>query len=171
MASIQPTDGTDVLIYAKEQVGTIIAKHVRQIPRKFIAYGFTGPAQPNIEYRPISYERFAQDLASCHSLICCAGNQLIGEAKYFGKKMLGIPLPNQTEQAINALYIKKEGIGDSCKLNELNEQKIRAFLDQEFVRHKPINGVDQAVRVVGKLTRENNNATYSFGQSVHEVRS
>ena len=46
--------------------------------------------------------KFAADLASSRAVVATAGHQLISEARYFGKPLLVVPMPNQHEQAINA---------------------------------------------------------------------
>ena len=81
----------------------------------------------NIEHKPTSYEEFARDLASCKAVLCTGGQQLIGEARYFGKPMLIVPIPKQHEQEINARFARQQGIGDFCPIEQLNGE-VKAFL-------------------------------------------
>jgi UDP:flavonoid glycosyltransferase YjiC (YdhE family) len=66
--------------------------------------------------KPTCNDEFIADLASCKAVISSRGQQLIGEARYFGKPPLVVRMPKQHEQEINARYTKKEGLGDYCSI-------------------------------------------------------
>ena len=87
-------------------------------------------------------------MANCKKLISTAGNQLIGESIYFSKPIFVIPQPNQTEQFLNAWYVKNELIGSYSKLKRLTASKIRKFLETEYYIPPVCNGLDQVMNML-----------------------
>lgn len=148
IAQLQPTEGDHILMYGRGELGNRMARVAATVPERFIAYGFEGPPADNIQYKQTSYEGFARDLASCRAVVSTAGQQLMGEARYFGKPLLVVPMPKQHEQEINALYAHKEGIGESCSIDELTGERIQSFLQRRFAERQPANGVDQVLELL-----------------------
>jgi uncharacterized protein (TIGR00661 family) len=145
IASTKRRDGQHVLIYARTSIGRRVAGLASGIDAPFLAYGFDGPPADNIRYRSLDYPGFADDLASCRAVICLAGQQLLAEARFFGKPVLAIPMPNQHEQEINARYVRAERLGDFCPIGSLTRDRIIRFLDQRFAPTQRPNGVDQVL--------------------------
>jgi uncharacterized protein (TIGR00661 family) len=150
VAKVRPSDGEHVLLYGRGELGRRMAEIAAGVAATFIAYGCDGPASPNIEFRPMSNEAFIADLASCRAVLCAGGQQLIGEARYFGKPMLIVPIPRQHEQEINARYAEREGIGEYCPIDELTRNQIDALLQRRFSGQRTANGVDQALKFLGR---------------------
>ena len=148
VASLHPCDGGHVLLYGRGALGRRMAQVASTVGERFVAYGFRAEAAPNIEYKPTDSRQFIADLASCKAVISSGGQQLIGEARYFGKPVLVVPMPKQHEQEINAHYAKKEGLGDYCPIARLSSERIGRFLRQRFVRCRPGNGVDQVLELL-----------------------
>jgi uncharacterized protein (TIGR00661 family) len=146
---VAPTDGDQILLYAKGIIGQRMLRIAASTPARFIAYGSSGVAADNIEYRPTSSDQFVADLASSRGVLCTAGQQLIGEARYFGKRVLVIPMPKQYEQEINARYAHIEGIGDYCSIDELTSSRIVESFETRGAPSRAANGVDQAVELLG----------------------
>jgi UDP:flavonoid glycosyltransferase YjiC (YdhE family) len=73
----------------------------------------------------------------------------MGEARYFGKPIFVVPMPNQHEQEINARYARLEGFGDWCSINELTGKRIQACIEKRPTGPRPTNGVDQALALMG----------------------
>lgn len=149
IARLKPTEGDHVLIYGRSELGRRMAEVAATVPAKFIMYGSDGPPAANVQYKQASYEQFAADLASARAVVALAGQQLMGEARYFGKPLLAVPMPNQHEQEINARYARIEGIGDYCSIRDLSRQRIVEFVDRRFSPARPANGVDQAIELLG----------------------
>jgi uncharacterized protein (TIGR00661 family) len=126
-----------------------MAEVASTLPARFVAYGFTGPAAHNIEYKRASYEDFAADLAASRAVLASAGHQLMSEARYLGKPLFVVPMPNQHEQAINARYARLEGFGDYASIQELTRERIAEFLSRRDKVTKPANGVDQTLELLG----------------------
>ena len=149
MARLRPSKGDHLLLYGRGKIGKQMARIASAVPERFIAYGCSGQPAENIDHKQISYDEFAADLASCKAVVCTGGQQLIGEARYFGKPMLVVPIPNQHEQEINARYARKERIGDYCPLGRLTAARMRNFLRQEFLEKPSTNGVDETLELLG----------------------
>jgi UDP:flavonoid glycosyltransferase YjiC (YdhE family) len=73
----------------------------------------------------------------------------MGEARYFGKRMLVVPMPNQHEQEINARYARLGGIGDYCSIADLTGDRIIKSLKQPVANGQGANGVDQVLDLLG----------------------
>ncbi|MGD9722061.1 MAG: glycosyltransferase family protein [Pirellulales bacterium] len=149
ISRIEPTPGDHVLLYARAGLGRRMAEVAAGVSACFVAYGCEGPPAANIEYKRTSDEHFARDLASCRAVICSGGQQLIGEARYFGKPLLIVPIPKQHEQEINAHYASREGIGSYCPVAELNGRRVDEFLRGQYGRRRGVNGVDQVFDLLG----------------------
>jgi uncharacterized protein (TIGR00661 family) len=149
IAQLEPTDGDHVLIYGRSEIGRRMAEVAATVPERFIAYGFEGPAAPNIQYKRASYQDFAADLASSRAVVALAGHQLMSEARYFGKPLLVVPMPNQHEQAINARYARLEGFGDYVSIDRLTPAHIQQTLRRRIAAPRPANGVAQTLDLLG----------------------
>lgn len=148
LTRLKPSDGDHLLLYAKGRLGTRMVQIASTVPERFVVYGCNGVDAPNIEYKPTTYDGFAADLASCRAVVCSAGQQLIGEARYFGKPVLAVPMPRQHEQEINARFARLEGIGDFCSIAELSRERILAFTHRRANSPRPANGVDQVLEIL-----------------------
>jgi uncharacterized protein (TIGR00661 family) len=146
---LEPAAGDHVLVYARGGLGRRIAEAAARVPERFVAYGCDGPAAANIDYKRTSNEGFVRDLATCRAVVCSGGQQLIGEARYFGKPLLVVPIPRQHEQEINARYARRERIGDYCPIDELSPGRIERLLASRFACARPANGVDQVLDLLG----------------------
>jgi uncharacterized protein (TIGR00661 family) len=149
IANLQPTNGELVLLYARGELGRRMVAIARGVPAKFVVYGSQGEAAPNLEFRRSSFDGFAADLAASRAVVCAGGQQLIGEAGYFGKPLLVIPIPRQHEQEINARYAELEGIGEFCPIGGLTPKRISVFLDRRYSIARSANGVDQILDLLG----------------------
>jgi uncharacterized protein (TIGR00661 family) len=148
-SQLSPTDGEHILLYAKGVIGKRIARITSTVPAKFIAYGCPEVPASNIECKDVNSDDFITDLASCRGVLCTAGQQLIGEAKYFGKPVLVVPIPGQHEQEINARYARIEGIGDYCPIDHLTSALITSAFYKPKHSAKPGNGVEQVIDLLG----------------------
>lgn len=148
LARLQPNTGNHVLLYGRGELGARMALIASTVDAQFIAYGCHGTAADNITYKPTSYEEFARDLASCKAVLCTGGQQLIGEARYFGKPMLIVPIPKQHEQEINARFACRQGIGEFCSIDQLSAQCVQALLQRGSGDAHRANGVDQIIELL-----------------------
>ena len=147
-ANQTPVSGDHILVYLHHSVANKVLPILKDIKEKFLVYGVTGASSDNIEFKKTSYEEFVKDLATCKAVICSAGNQLLGESKYFGKKVLAIPIPKQEEQILNSKYIELENMGVACNARKLTLKIIEDFLATDFPTQTISNGVDEVVEFI-----------------------
>jgi uncharacterized protein (TIGR00661 family) len=146
---LTPSDGGHVLLYGRGGMGRRMAQVAAAVAERFIAYGCEAGEAANVESKPTSSGQFAADLASCKAVVCTGGQQLIGEARYFGKPVLVIPIPKQHEQEINARYAEKEGIGEHCPIEQLSKERMERFLRRRYTGGGGASGVDQVLDLMG----------------------
>jgi uncharacterized protein (TIGR00661 family) len=130
-------------------MGQRLCQIASTVSAEFIAYGCDGVAAPNIRYKNTSSDAFINDLAACRGVLSTAGQQLIGEARYFGKPILVVPMPGQHEQEINARFARIEGIGNYSPINHLTSALIEQTFDRPSAVQRPGNGVDQLLDLLG----------------------
>ena len=97
----------------------------------------------NLSFHAIDEQRFVEDLASCAGLFSAAGNQLLGEALYYGKPVFAIPEEMHHEQQINAHFLRQMGAGDWVTAESLRADRLNGFLNrlEEYRRNlEPLNG-------------------------------
>lgn len=159
MEDIEPTNGDYILVYYKSSCGPKILELLSKTNEKVKIYGHSNVFMgyeicPNFEYCNIDNDNFIRDLAGCKALFCSSGNQLLGEAVYYGKNIFTVPEPKQPEQYINAFCLKQMGFGEFCYWEDLDNDKVWNFLNSLKDR-KPngINGSRQAVDVIKKVLK------------------
>ena len=107
-------------------------------------YGLgTRPAIGKLSFHAIDEHRFVADLAACAGLFSAAGNQLLGEALYYGKPVFAIPEAMHHEQQINAHFLKQMGGGDWVTAESFRADRFQQFLARldEFRGHlAPLKG-------------------------------
>jgi uncharacterized protein (TIGR00661 family) len=153
----QPNNGDYLLVYIRESVNDAFMRSLRDI-RDFEVriYGARDgylkqsvQRRSNFKFFPLSSE-FVKDLAGCNRLMTTAGNQLISEARYFGKYCLVVPEPGQYEQSINAFYVEKIGMGIKCEASNLTKNVILDFMKISHNQNSLMvpNGVNKVTEVV-----------------------
>jgi uncharacterized protein (TIGR00661 family) len=106
------SDKGHILVYQTSKSNKKLLKEMRNVSQKFIVYGFDEDRQlGNIVMKKTSEKGFLEDLASCKAVITNGGFTLISEALCLKKPILSIPIKNQFEQTLNAIYLEKLGYG------------------------------------------------------------
>lgn len=128
---VKPSQGDHLLVYFNNgsyQITPEVADTLRSLDLPMRVYGttFTGRDGP-IDFRPTSNQAFLEDLASAKAVISTAGNQLVGEATYYGKAMLVLP-EDTVEQRMNASAVERLGIGQQISWREFKPAVVRRFL-------------------------------------------
>ncbi len=111
---LRPTIKNFTLVYQNSDFDYIIDELKKLAPERFIIFS-TRPFQKtegNITFKNHEPKEFLKDLKSCKAIIATAGSSLAFEALWLKKPYFAIPVAQQVEQTINALYIKKLGFGD-----------------------------------------------------------
>jgi uncharacterized protein (TIGR00661 family) len=153
ITNLRPRDDGFTLVYYKEVVGECLLRAAECLGMRTVVYGGCEHADrwPAFEFHPHG-AGFAEALAACSILVCPAGNQLLGEAGYFGKKTLCMPQRGQYEQEINAFYMQKIGLGTALRNRSAPEREVAEFLKSRSPSPRPSAGVeDMAKRVFGML--------------------
>lgn len=118
------------LVYLSGKSYPQLIEILKKIPQKFIIYGFNkNETIDNIQFKEFSGPEFIEDLRSSSSVISTSGFSLMSESIYLKKPFLAIPLKNQFEQVLNAIYLKKMGFGEYHM--EITEGHILNFLKRQ----------------------------------------
>ncbi|MEO1230386.1 MAG: glycosyltransferase family protein, partial [Myxococcota bacterium] len=96
------------------------------VPIKMYGAGRTD-RDGNIEFRPPAGRAFLEDLATSRAVVSTAGNQLVGEALFFGRPLLVIP-EGTVEQRMNAEAVARLGVGEVTQFDTLDADVLRSFL-------------------------------------------
>ena len=120
---------------------------------RFIVYAKVSEKQVSANYtiKPLSFEGFHKDLASCEGVICNAGFELTSEALSLGKKLLVKPLNKQYEQLSNCETLKYLNLG--MIMNSLNHDAVDHWLSlHDFL--KPLNYPDVAQAIAEAISQD-----------------
>ncbi|MEM7447335.1 MAG: glycosyltransferase family protein [Myxococcota bacterium] len=149
-----PEDRGHVVAYLRRDSSASALPGLARCGRRVRVYGLAERAPIGaLSFHPIDPVRFVEDLATSTALVCTAGNQLVGEALYLGKPVLGVPERGNFEQHINAHYLAKSGSGEAVTLESLDAVSIKAFLARReqyraAIDRRFLDGTPAAVRVI-----------------------
>lgn len=158
----QASDGDYLLVYlnkGEHQFTPSVKQALMSLDCPVRVYGVhERRPEGNLIFRPPSNLPFVEDLAGCRAVFSTAGNQLVGEAIYFGKPMLVGP-ESSVEQRLNASAIERLGIGMRTKLSQVTPDIIREFLNREREYKANIHslvqdGQAEAVRMLEQFMSE-----------------
>jgi uncharacterized protein (TIGR00661 family) len=158
----EPWRGRHLLVYfssGRLHFTPKVEAALKRLDAPVVVYGKqrTG-CEGNIDYRPIANRPFVRDLASCRAVFCTAGNQLIGEAMYFGKPVLALP-EDSLEQHVNADVVAHLRIGMRTTDRKFRAPVLDEFLarEEEFaanVRRRFRDGVADALEIIQRSIEE-----------------
>ena len=152
----QSINGEHLVAYLRRKTCEAVLESMQQLGRPVHVYGLgERPPQGNVQFFRIDEQGFIADLASCHAVLCTAGNQLVGEALYLGKPVLAMPESNNFEQFINAWFLREGGAGDWVDPERITARHIRRFLAQhvdfaESIDRERMNGTPDALAVIAR---------------------
>ena len=159
---LSPTDGGFTLVYYKDVVGECLFRVAKILGLRTVVYGGCEHAQnwPQFEFHPHG-EGFPEALAACSVLVCPAGNQLLGEAAFLGKKTICIPQREQYEQAINGFYMEKIGLGKMVRNPAAPEREVGEFLRSPNPTKRLSTGVEDVANLVLAMRKARNQSSGS----------
>lgn len=144
VANRTPTRGEHLLSYVRRATTQGVLDKLAELPLPVRLYGLgERPPQGAITFCPIDEQTFVDDLASCNAVVSAAGNQLIGEALYFGKPMFVMPERHHYEQRINAEFVQQMGAGEKRILEKLTAEDLRGFLNRRETYREAIAAMDE----------------------------
>jgi uncharacterized protein (TIGR00661 family) len=119
--------GEHVLVYQTSDSYSELIPTLRSLPGRFVVYGLKrNESLGNVQLKEFSEAGFVDDLASSRAVITGGGFSLMTESIYLGKPVLSVPIKQQFEQLLNALYLEKLGYGEYVP--ELSKERIERFL-------------------------------------------
>ena len=148
------SDNGHIVAYLRRKTCNAVLATLQQLGRPVHVYGLGElPPQGNIQFYKIDEQGFIADLASCHAVVCTAGNQLVGEALYLGKPVLAMPESNNFEQFINAWFLRDSGAGDWVDPERITVRHVRRFLAQHddfahVIEPERMNGTPDALAII-----------------------
>ncbi|MFH0900756.1 MAG: MJ1255/VC2487 family glycosyltransferase [Pseudomonadota bacterium] len=121
--------GDHVLVYQTSDSYSDLIPMLRSLPFRFVVYGL-GREETigNVQLRAFSEQGFVADMASAGAVVSGGGFSLLSEAVYLGKPILSVPIKNQFEQLLNALYVEKLGYGRW--VSDLSPRIVGEFLER-----------------------------------------
>lgn len=124
----KPTKKNHILVYQTSKSYGELIKILEQFKgERFIVYGFERKQKlGNVLMKEFSEKGIINDLASAKAVILNGGFTVLGEALYFKKPVLSVPVKRQFEQTMNAVYLTKMGYGQICE--EVTPKRLREFL-------------------------------------------
>lgn len=159
---IEPREGDHVLVYLNrgaQQLTREVAHALDGvgIPMRVYGTGRTGRDR-NLQFRPAANRPFLEDLATARAVISTAGNQLVGEAAYFGKALLVLP-EDTVEQRMNAAAVERLGLGRSLSFDALSTFAIQDFLSRREIyasraRDLSHDGREEAIATIDRWLHE-----------------
>jgi uncharacterized protein (TIGR00661 family) len=156
------TRGAHLLVYLNRgayQLTARVERALRALAMPVVVYGTPRRGvDGNLDFREPSSEPFLDDLASCRAVFSTAGNQLVGEAIWFGKPMLVMP-EHTVEQRLNAAAVERLGIGSQVPHTEVDAPGMERFLANEesfrtSMRGAVSDGREEALLAIDGFARE-----------------
>lgn len=128
-----PRTGDHLLVYQTAEGHDSLARVLSQVDIECRVYGMhrgltEERVEGNLRHRPFSEAGFIDDLATSRAVIAGGGFTVMGEAVYFHKPMLVVPLRGQFEQTLNARWLQHLGYGQYAT-EIADPQQVRSFLD------------------------------------------
>lgn len=128
---LKSSSGDYLLAYfnkGKHQFLPQVETALRQLNSPVIVYGAGREGiDANLNFQAPSTDGFLNHLAGAKAVLSTCGNNLMGEALYLRKPVFAIP-EDVFEQNINAYMVKRMGMGDSDKIENLTASKLESFL-------------------------------------------
>jgi uncharacterized protein (TIGR00661 family) len=154
--------GKHLLVYLNRgayQLTARVERALRELDMPVVVYGTPRRGvDGNLDFREPSSEPFLEELATCRAVFSTAGNQLVGEAIWFGKPMLVMP-EHTVEQRLNAAAVERLGIGLQVSHTAIDATVIRRFLAMEDVfrasmRSAVRDGREEALVAIDSFARD-----------------
>ena len=116
----------------------------------------------NIDFSPLSLDKFQSSLARCNGVIANGGFELPSEALTLGKKLLLKPLSGQFEQVSNVATLEELGLASSMDI--LDAAVVRRWLDEASA--ESVNYPNVADALVAWIKRGDWNDTSKLTESL-----
>ena len=173
-----PSTGDFLLSYLRSNTPPMILESLAKCGWPVRIYGLgQRPSMSKLSFHAIDEHRFVADLASCAGLFSAAGNQLLGEALYYGKPVFAIPEEMHHEQQINAHFLRQMRAGDWMTAETFKTERLTEFLcqlDQYRKNLVPLkgnlNGTPEALMAIDAVLQRRSLRTVSPLQTTEQHR-
>jgi uncharacterized protein (TIGR00661 family) len=116
-----------VLVYQTSAANQALVPLLRRLPGEFRVYGMGREGREgNVAFRAFSERGFVEDLRTARAVIAGGGFSLMSEAVHLRVPMLSVPVARQSEQVMNARWLRRLGYG-ACA-DRLSEEAVARFL-------------------------------------------
>jgi uncharacterized protein (TIGR00661 family) len=157
-----PRTGNFLVSYLRSNTPPAIIQSLADSGWPVRVYGLgQQPPKGKLSFHAIDERRFVDDLAHCAGLVSAAGNQLLGEALYFGKPVFAIPEDMHHEQQINAHFLQQMGAGEWMTVDSFRSNRLVSFLSKlEVYREKlaplagRLNGTREAIAAIEQVLQK-----------------
>jgi uncharacterized protein (TIGR00661 family) len=156
------TRGEHLLVYLNRgayQLTPRVEGALRALGFPVILYGTARRGvDGNLDFRAPANGEFLEDLASCRAVFSTAGNQLVGEAIWFGKPMFVMP-EHTVEQRLNAAAVERLGIGMQVHHSSIDAAAFGRFFAREAtfadsIRHAVRDGRVESLAAIETFARQ-----------------
>lgn len=138
---LKVTTGDYILVYQNSDFKHLVPV-LKKIDYRFVVFGMNiDKADGNIIFKNYDSHNWLNYLAGCRAIIGTAGLSLISEALYLKKPYLAVPVKKQVEQVINAIYLKKMGLGDYTY--RLMQKDFSGFIEKMAIFDDKLSMLDQ----------------------------
>ncbi len=124
-----------VLVYQTSAANEALVPELRRLRGRFVVYGMgRAGSGGNVSLRPFSEEGFLEDLRTARAVVAGGGFSLMSECVHLRVPLLSCPVEHQSEQEVNARWLRRLGYGD-CK-EAATAEAVEGFLARlpEFER-------------------------------------
>lgn len=152
----KPKNNDYILVYTSVIKHEKIFEVFKKFNEKFIIFGdWEDKKYKNLVFKKFNEKEFLRFLLNCKAIITTAGINLISEAIYLGKPILALPIKNQFEQILNALYVKENNYGEYCE--DITENILKYFLKNlsNYKKYSFVPGNKNLFNLVEKLIKVN----------------
>src|SRR5262249_31789088 len=99
-----------------------------------------------LTFHPLRDDTFLDFMGRCRGLVCTAGFQSLGEARWFGKPVLTVPVENHFEQTCNARDVEASGAGIAADRVDLD--RFLAYIPTHRTDPGPFRALAQSAGTV-----------------------
>lgn len=128
--SRRPSNGDHILVYQSNSTDTRLIDFLHSATgRTAHVFGYRNRRgkDGNIIFHKKDEDTFLDLLADCAYVIQGGSHTLMGEALYFGKPVISLPIKAMAEQRFNALYLERLGYGVQAGMRELDTPFLERF--------------------------------------------
>lgn len=146
-----------LVFYVREPAMCSALQAFARVPLRQLYFGPQEAAPPWMERGITHKPDFVRALHGARAVIGSAGSNLIAEAVALGKPLYLLHHPGEAEQALNAAWITRAGLGVGYPLKRCTQETVELFLERvnlgAFRRFDLLQRLEPAVELVERRLR------------------